>query len=79
MGLFATTLLHWLTRACTQGRLEALNAEETRLMQSAGEVFAASQAASRAADVSEAWKLTPDLAAALLAADCLHLLQGDNS
>ena len=48
-------------------------------MQSAGEVFAASQAASRAADVSEAWKLMPDLGAALLAADCLRLLQGDNS
>ncbi len=79
MGLFANALRGWLTSACAQGRLEALNAEETRLMRSAGEVFAASQAASRAADLSEAWKLMPDLGAGLLAANCLRLLQGDDS
>ena len=48
-------------------------------MQAAGDIFATAQAASTLADVGEAWRLSPDLGAALLAGDCLQLLQGDPS
>ena len=65
--------------SCMQGWLDTLQAEDGRLMQAAGDIFATSQAASTLADVSEAWRLAPDLGAALLAGDCLQLLQGDSS
>ena len=64
---------------CMKGRLDALQAEDGSLMQAAGDIFATSQAASTLADVSEAWRLSPDLGAALLAGDCLRLLQGELS
>ena len=59
-----------------QGRLDLLQAQDGRLMQAAGDIFATSQAASTLADISEAWRLSPDLGAALLAGDCLRLLEG---
>ena len=48
------------------------------MMQAAGDIFTTAQAASTLADVGEAWRLAPDLGAALLAGDCLQLLQGDS-
>ena len=46
-------------------------------MHTAGDIFSTVQAASTLADINEAWRLSPDLGAALLAGDCLQLLQGD--
>ena len=48
-------------------------------MHTADDIFTMAQAASTLADVSEAWRQSPDLAAALLAQDCLRLLQGESS
>lgn len=60
---------------CVQGRLEELQAEAGLLMHSMGEIYAMSGAADATDDVNKAWTLTPDLGAALLADDCLRLLQ----
>lgn len=48
-------------------------------MHTAGDIFTNAQAASTVADIGEAWRQSPDLAAALLAQDCLRLLQGESS